>query len=151
MNFANQRRAERERAQLIADAVAERLAKATAAEQQPHAAPVGPQPAPSESAAGPAGSDTTSLTSNQAAVLKTLLRAGGVTMTVPMLEDKVSLSERTLRAVLKSLRDLGLAKEPTPKKGHCLTPEGHSRTLELPADAGSHLLKPERKPDPPRR
>jgi hypothetical protein len=110
------------------------------------AAPAAPPPAPSESAAGPAGSDTTSLTSDQAAVLKTLLGAGGVTMTVEMIVDKVSLSDRTVRTVLKSLRDLGLAVEPTPKKGHCLTPEGHRRTLELPADAGASLLKPESKP-----
>jgi hypothetical protein len=107
--------------------------------------PAAPQPAPSEPA--PAEQpQAVPLNNEQAAVLKTLLRAGGVTMTVEMIVGEVSLSEKTVRKVLRSLRNLGLAEEPAPKKGHCLTHEGQRRTLELPADAEAHLLKPESKP-----
>jgi hypothetical protein len=88
-------------------------------------------------------SDTAPVNPDQAAVLKTLLRAGGVTMTVTMIVGKVSLSEKTLRKVLRSLRGLGLVKAPAAKKGHCLTAAGQKRAGELSAEAGARLLKPE--------
>jgi predicted transcriptional regulator len=91
--------------------------------------------------AAPPGGDGGSHTHEQAAVLKTLLRAGNVRMIVEMIVDKVSLSEKTVRKVLRSLRDLGLVEEPEPKKGYCLTAEGQRRALKLSADAGAELLK----------
>jgi hypothetical protein len=90
------------------------------------------------------GRDHPPLTPEDAAILKVLLQAGGVTMTVERIEGKVSLSDKTIRKRLQSLRDRDMVEEPMPKKGHCLTAAGQSLAGGLPADAGAEFLNPAR-------
>src|SRR5262249_44127106 len=77
------------------------------------------------------------LASEDAAILKVLLQAEGVTMTVERIEGKVTISGRTIRKRLKCLRDLKLVEEPAKKKGFCLTTRGIARAKNLPTDAGA--------------
>lgn len=82
------------------------------------------------------------LTPEDAAILKVLLQANGVTKTVDRIMEMVSLSDRTIRTRLKYLRELKLVHEPVKKKGYCLTAMGLDRAGKLPADAGADLFKP---------
>jgi hypothetical protein len=76
-----------------------------------------------------------------AALLKVLLAAKGVTMIVEAISAKVAISDKTIRGRLRALHDLGLVEEPVKKKGVCLSKAGRARALELPADAGANLLR----------
>jgi predicted transcriptional regulator len=85
------------------------------------------------------GSDDPPPTPEDAAILKALLLAGE-TMTVDRIMKKVKLSDKTIRTRIRKLRAGGLAENPTPKKGSCLTAKGRSLAEGLPAEAGSRFL-----------
>ncbi len=78
--------------------------------------------------------------SEEAAVLKVLLQAGGVKVKAKSIPDILVLSEKTVRNKLKQLISVGLVEEPTPKKGYCLTAKGRSLAKGLSADAGLKLF-----------
>jgi hypothetical protein len=87
-----------------------------------------------------------SLTPEDAAVLKVLLLADPVRMTVGKIEGKVTVSEKTIRNRLKRLGFLGLVERPEPKKGHRLTARGRTLAEKLAQDAGATLLRRTEKP-----
>jgi hypothetical protein len=77
-----------------------------------------------------------------AAILKVLLAANGVTMTAEALAGKLYLSDKPIREGLQYLRDSGLTETPLGKAGHTLTAKGYARVRDLPADVGKEFLRP---------
>jgi biotin operon repressor len=75
-----------------------------------------------------------------AAILKTLLEMTPTTITVRAIEDKLNLSEKTIRKHLQCLRDHGFT-EMHGKKGSSLTEIGQELAKELPEDAGDEYMK----------
>jgi hypothetical protein len=80
-----------------------------------------------------------SLSSEDAAILKTLLQAG-VTLTVWKIVEKITLGDKTIRKRLRFLRGQGLVEEPVKKKGHGLTLAGMTKAKHLPPDAGNQFF-----------
>jgi DNA-binding transcriptional ArsR family regulator len=85
---------------------------------------------------------TPPLSAPDAAILKILLQANPVTMTVGRIAEKVKLGERTIRTRLKALRAHGIVEEPKPRHGYRLTVTGLTLARDLPSDAGALLLRP---------
>jgi biotin operon repressor len=81
------------------------------------------------------------LISEHAAILKVLLAANSVTMTVEDLEGKLRMSDKTIRKWLQELRSAGLVYEPKSKKGYALTPKGLARAGTLAPDDGKDFLE----------
>jgi hypothetical protein len=84
------------------------------------------------------------LTPEDAAILKVLLQANGVTMIVNKIEAKVRFTDKTIRTRLKKLRALELVHEPEKNKGYTTTAKGMDAAKNLPADAGAQLIRSER-------
>jgi hypothetical protein len=77
-----------------------------------------------------------------AALLKVLLAAKGVTMTAEALEGKTkNLSERTIRERLQYLQGVGLVDKPLGNTGYGLTAGGLARAKGLPAGLGGDFLR----------
>ncbi|HEY7311161.1 MAG TPA: hypothetical protein VH643_17495 [Gemmataceae bacterium] len=81
------------------------------------------------------------LSQEDAAILKVLHQAKGVTMTAELIGGEVKLSVKTIRRRLEKLHREKLVHEPEKKRGHTLTSTGVERANSLPDDAGKQLIQ----------
>jgi hypothetical protein len=127
------RDAEGERAQLIAAAVVQALAEATAAgEERTPPPPGGPDPA--------AGKPPT-VSKGEAAVLRVMLENHPVRVTAEGLAAQLRADEKSIRGYLQTLQGQGLVTEPIAKTGRALTADGLALARSLPKGVGADLLR----------
>jgi predicted transcriptional regulator len=115
-----------------------------ALEMQQTTTPPKGQPAAKSRGPNAEGEQPLSLTQEDAAILKVLLQANGVMLTVDKIVAKVCFTDKTIRTRLKNLREFGLVREPEKKKGYTTTAKGTDVAKGLPADAGAKLIQSER-------
>lgn len=123
------RDADRERAQLIAAAVAQ--AMAAGEERTP---PLAAAPIP------PAGGPLPTVSKEEAAVLRVMLDNHPVRVTAEGLAALLRPDEKSICGYLQSLQGRGLVTEPFGKTGRALTAAGLDLARSLPEGAGADLL-----------
>jgi hypothetical protein len=110
--------------------------------QEPHHPVPAKEPKREESPSAPPEQDTVS--QQEAAVLKVMLRYHPVRLTVVALSREIRPDEKSIRAYLNSLHRRGLVSAAAGKEGRSLTQTGLEKAKALPKEAGLHLFRKSR-------
>jgi hypothetical protein len=124
----------REQAQLIAAALAEKLAEARAAADERTSSLPGGGP-------DPAAGQPPTVSKEEAAVLRVMLENHPVRMTAEALAALLRPDEKSIRGYLQALQERGLVTEPFGKTGRALTAGGLALARSLPEGVGADLLR----------